>query len=97
MTVTLDKKTQLVVPPSVQRLAGLKSGDLLEFKVAPRTITITVVDPPTYRPTKAEWTVIRKGEAAIARGESVSLTEFLHGLDSNRRKTGAKASRKAAR
>jgi hypothetical protein len=61
----------------------------LDFKVAPRSITITAVDPPTYRPTQAEWVAIRKGEAAIARGESVTLTEFLHGLDRSRRKAGA--------
>ena|SRR5260370_23964004 len=97
MTVTLKKKTQLVVPPSVQRQAGLKSGDRLEFKAAPRTISITALESPTYKPTKREWATIRKGEAAIARGESVSLTEFLHGLDNNRRKAGAKASRKVPR
>ena len=84
MTVTLKKKTQLVVPPSVQRQAGLKNGDRLEFRVAPGTITIMAVAAPTYKPTKAEWAAIRKGEAAIASGESVSLTQFLHGLDSNR-------------
>jgi addiction module HigA family antidote len=31
-----------------------------------------------YRPTKAELAAIRKGEAAIARGECVSLKAFLH-------------------
>lgn len=97
MTVTLKKKAQLLVPPSIQRQAGLKSGDRLEFKVAARSITITAVEPPRYKPTKGEWAAIRKGEAAIARGESVSLTEFLHGLDSNRRKAGAKTSRKLSR
>jgi hypothetical protein len=40
---------------------------------------------------------IRKGESAIARGECVSLTDFLHGLDSNRRKAGAKANREVSR
>jgi len=33
---------------------------------------------------KSELAAIRKGEAAIARGEHVSLNDFLHGLDSNR-------------
>src|SRR5207237_2417627 len=41
MTVTLKDKTQLVVPSSVQRRAGLKAGDRLEFKVSGGVITIT--------------------------------------------------------
>ena len=75
----------------------LKSGDRLQFRVSARSITITAMGPAAYKPTKAEWTAIRKGEAAIAHGDSVPLTDFLHGLDSPRRKTGAKASRKVSR
>lgn len=41
MTVTLKDKNQLVVPPSIQRQAGLKTGDRLEFKVSGGVITIT--------------------------------------------------------
>jgi bifunctional DNA-binding transcriptional regulator/antitoxin component of YhaV-PrlF toxin-antitoxin module len=40
MTVTVKNKTGLMVPPSVQRRAGIKSGDRLEFKVAGGVITI---------------------------------------------------------
>ena len=40
----------------------------------------------TYRPTKAELTAIRKGEAAIARDGYVSLEEFLD-MDRPRRET----------
>ena len=97
MTVTLKNKIPLVVPPSVQRQAGLKNGDRLEFKVARHTITITAVEATTYQPTKAEWAAIRKGEAAIARNQHVSLTGFLHGLDPHRRKAGTKAGRKVSR
>ena len=85
MIITL-KQNQLTVPASVQRQSGLKSGDRLKFDVAPRSITITVVDPPACKPTRAELAAIRKGEQALACGESVSLTAFLHDLDSNRRK-----------
>jgi AbrB family looped-hinge helix DNA binding protein len=95
MTVTLNEKQQLVVPPSIQRQAGIKPGDRLEFKTSARTITITPVER-TYKPTKAEWAAIRKGEAAIASGDSVSLTEFLN-VDSHGRKTGPKSSRKVSR
>jgi antitoxin component of MazEF toxin-antitoxin module len=84
-----------VVPPSVQRQAGIKPGDRLEFKITDRTITITPVER-TYKPTKAEWAAIRKGEAAIARGDSVSLNEFLD-VDRHGRKTRAKVSRKVSR
>ena len=96
MTVTVKTKEQLLVPPSVQRQAGIKSGDRVEFRVSRHTITITPVEP-TYKPTKAEWAAIRRGEAALARGESVTLTKFLDALDSHRRKAGPKGGRKISR
>jgi bifunctional DNA-binding transcriptional regulator/antitoxin component of YhaV-PrlF toxin-antitoxin module len=40
MTVTVKNKTSLLVPPSVQRRAGIKNGDRLEFKVSGGVITI---------------------------------------------------------
>ena len=94
MTVTVSNKAELVVPASVQRQAGIQPGDRLEFTVNSRTITIT---PATYKPTKSELAAIRKGEAAIARGESVSLADFLHGVDRKHRRAGTKASRKVSR
>jgi hypothetical protein len=97
MTITVKNKTDLVVPPSLQRQAGIKSGDRLQFKVSPHTITITAVEPPTYKPTKAELVAIRKGEAQIARGECVTLTDLLHDLDRPRRKSGTKAVLKVPR
>jgi len=97
MTVTVKNKTNLVVPPSVQRQAGIKTGDRLEFRVSSGTITITAVESSTYKPTKSELAAIREGEAAIARGEHASLTDFLHGLDTHRRKAGTKTSRKVSR
>lgn len=96
MTVTLNENQQLVVPPSVQRRAGIKPGDRLEFKISARSITITPVEP-TYKPTKSEWAAIRKGEAEIARGESVTLNELLNDLDRNRRKGGKKTTPKVSR
>jgi bifunctional DNA-binding transcriptional regulator/antitoxin component of YhaV-PrlF toxin-antitoxin module len=97
MTVIVKNQDRLLVPPSVQRQAGIKAGDRLEFRVSGPVITITATPQRTYKPTKAELAAIRKGEAAIARGDSVSLTEFLHGLGRNRRKAGTKASRKVSR
>jgi len=40
MTVTVKNKTPLVVPPSVRRQAGLKSGQQIEFKVVGGVISI---------------------------------------------------------
>ena len=97
MQITVKEKSGLFVPPSVQRQVGIRHGDRLEFKVSPRTITITTVEPPTYKPTKAELAAIRKGEAEIARGECVAATELLHDLDRHRGKSGAKTTRKVSR
>ena len=97
MQITVKEESGFFVPPSVQRQAGIKSGDRLKFKVSPRAITITAVDPPTYKPTKAELAAIRKGEAEIARGEYVTITDLLHDLDRHRRKSGTKATRKVSR
>jgi AbrB family looped-hinge helix DNA binding protein len=40
MTVTVKHKAELVVPRSVRRQAGIKSGDRLEFKVSGGIINI---------------------------------------------------------
>ena len=40
MTVIVKNKADLMVPPSVQRRAGIKRGDQLEFKVSGGVITI---------------------------------------------------------
>jgi predicted transcriptional regulator len=91
------EQDRLVVPISVQRRAGIKSSDRLQFKVSRRAITITAVDEPRYKPTKAELAAIRKGEAQITRGRFVVLPELLHELDSHRRGSGSKTTRKVSR
>jgi bifunctional DNA-binding transcriptional regulator/antitoxin component of YhaV-PrlF toxin-antitoxin module len=40
VTVTVRSKAGLVVPPSVRRQAGIKTGDRLEFKASRGVITI---------------------------------------------------------
>ncbi len=40
MTVTIQARKQLVVPPSIRRKARLKAGDQVEFKVSGGVITI---------------------------------------------------------
>lgn len=95
MLVTATK-SELIVPASVRRRAGIKDGDKLEFKVSDKTITITHVNR-TYTPTKSEMALIRKGQAEYARGEYLTLDEFLGEMESSRRKGGAKAGRKISR
>lgn len=97
MTVVLKSNTDLIVPRSVRRQAGIKTGDQLEFKVSQGTITIKAVEPPNYKATKTELAAIRKGEAEIARGEYVTLADLLHGLDRPRRKSGPKTTNKISR
>jgi bifunctional DNA-binding transcriptional regulator/antitoxin component of YhaV-PrlF toxin-antitoxin module len=97
MTVTVKTGSDLVVPPSVQRRAGIRAGDRLKFKVTQHAILITPVESPVYRPSKTELAAIRLGEAEIARGEYVTLSDILHDLDRPRRKRSAKATRKAPR
>ena len=97
LTITLKPKADLVVPSSVRRRAGIKEGDRLEFTASARRITITAVSETAYKPTSEELAVIRKGEAQIARGESVTLTELLNGLEHRRRKGRAKAGRRTSR
>ena len=50
-----------------------------------------------YTPTKAEAAAIRKGRAAIKRGEYVTLQQLFHELDNPRRKASQKNPRKNSR
>jgi bifunctional DNA-binding transcriptional regulator/antitoxin component of YhaV-PrlF toxin-antitoxin module len=56
MTITLKAKSQLVVPPSVQRKARLKAGDRVEFKASPGVITIIGKPSAAARATDDEYT-----------------------------------------
>lgn len=40
MTVTVKSKTTLTVPPQIQRNAGIRAGDQVEFKVSGGIISI---------------------------------------------------------
>lgn len=45
MTVTVKNKTPLVVPPAVQRRAGLAGRSQLEFRASGGVITVTAKPP----------------------------------------------------
>lgn len=47
MTVVVKERTDLVVPPSVRRRAGIKPGDRLEFRVSGGAIHIVRELPST--------------------------------------------------
>lgn len=40
MTTVVKDRTPIVIPPTIQRQAGIKAGDRLEFKVSGKTITV---------------------------------------------------------
>lgn len=74
MTVTVKDNAPLIVPPSVRRKVGLKSGDKVEFRTDGRVITIL----PKAEPEDDEYTPeqrkvidaeIAEGLAQIERGE----------------------------
>jgi len=65
--------------------------------VSSDAITITPAKRATYKPTKSEMAAVHNGQAAIARGESVSLNDFLHCLDRNRRKARTETDSKVSR
>ena len=79
MTITVNSRVGLKVPPSVQRQAGIKSGDRLEFTVSSGTIMIASAKPATYKPTRSDAAATRRGQAALARGESTPLRDFPRG------------------
>jgi bifunctional DNA-binding transcriptional regulator/antitoxin component of YhaV-PrlF toxin-antitoxin module len=96
MATVLGEREDLVVPAGVRRRAGIKAGDRIEFKVSPRTITITAAPPRLYKPTKAELAAMERGRAEVARGEYVTLEELLNELGLNPRKRGKKKARKVS-
>jgi bifunctional DNA-binding transcriptional regulator/antitoxin component of YhaV-PrlF toxin-antitoxin module len=65
MTVIVKNRSRIVVPEAVQRRAGIKSGDRLEFKVSGRVITILPEVPDSSDETPAQRRII---DAQIAEG-----------------------------
>jgi AbrB family looped-hinge helix DNA binding protein len=86
MTVTLKAKTEITVPRSIRRKAGIKSGDRVEFSVSGRVIRIT----PKLSPGELEDYLelqdpkireqIRKGSADYLAGRSRPAKDFLADL-----------------
>jgi len=106
MTVTLKENTQLVVPPSVQRRAGIKAGDRVEFKVSAGVITI-VPKPPTaddeYTPEQRRAIDARlaRADREIKRGHVSpafeTIADFAASLKADAKKLKGKTKRTAHR
>src|ERR1700733_11646075 len=86
MTVTLKPKTEITVPKSIRRKAGIKPGDQVEFSVSGRVINITPKLSPdelqdeqeTRDPKVREH--IRKSNADYLAGRSRPAKDFLSEL-----------------
>jgi bifunctional DNA-binding transcriptional regulator/antitoxin component of YhaV-PrlF toxin-antitoxin module len=85
MTVIVNSKTALVVPPAVRRLARLKTGDRIEFKVSGRVITIL----PKPRIAEDEYTPAER--RAIDRGIAQSEKQYAAGKSYGPFETAAEA------
>lgn len=102
MTVLVKNKPGLTVPQAIQKKAGIRPGDLIEFTAAKGTITIRTAKLPDesryplYTPTKAEAAGIRRGRAAFKRGDYTTLKQLHDELDTARHQTGKKSTRKAS-
>jgi bifunctional DNA-binding transcriptional regulator/antitoxin component of YhaV-PrlF toxin-antitoxin module len=102
MTVLVKNKLVLQVPEAIQKKAGIRPGDLIEFTAAKGTITIRAATPskesrvPLYTPTKAEAAAIRRGRVAFKRGDYVTLKQLHEELDAARHQARKKDTRKAS-
>jgi AbrB family looped-hinge helix DNA binding protein len=78
MTVTVKDNAPLIVPPSVRRKVGLKSGDKVVFRTDGRVITILPKEEPDddeYTPAQRKIidAGIAKGLAELARGDYIEF------------------------
>jgi AbrB family looped-hinge helix DNA binding protein len=81
MTVVVTSKNELVVPKSVRRKAGIKTGDRVEFTVSGSVINIVPKLPyaeDTFSP--EETAQIVKARQEMREGRYVTLTDLEHGL-----------------
>jgi bifunctional DNA-binding transcriptional regulator/antitoxin component of YhaV-PrlF toxin-antitoxin module len=100
MSKATSRQAQLVVPATIQRRAGIRAGDPVEFKAARGVITIIAKDPAgkrrTYTPTKAEIAAMAAGRAEIKNGEYVSLAQLIDELARTNRQTRSKSPAKVS-
>lgn len=105
MTVTVKNKTPLVVPSSVRRQAGLKSGQKIEFKVSGGVISIypkpSIADdeytPEQRRIVDAQLAGgLADIEAGRVHGPFVTHKEFIASLHEEAKKLNRKKTKRPA-
>lgn len=106
MTVVVNNKTGLVVPPSVRRRAGIKNGDQVEFRVSGGVINI-IPRPPSaddeFTPAarRAIDRALAKGLDDIRRGRLqgpfASHEEFTASLHQEVRRLNARKAKRPVR
>jgi AbrB family looped-hinge helix DNA binding protein len=83
MTVILKSKTEITVPKSIRRKAGIKPGDQVEFTVTGRAINITPKLSPDELQAEREirhptvCATIRQGYEEYTAGKTRPMAEFL--------------------
>jgi bifunctional DNA-binding transcriptional regulator/antitoxin component of YhaV-PrlF toxin-antitoxin module len=105
MTVTVKDKMPLVVPPSVRRQAGLKSGQKIEFKVSGGVISIypklpTADDEYTPEQRRIVDAQLAEGladiEAGRVHGAFATHKEFIASLHEEAKKLNRKKTKRPA-
>ena len=83
MTVTLKPKTEITVPKSIRRQAGVKPGDRVEFSVSGGVINIRPKVSPDEARDESEirdpkvGAAIQASHAEFVAGKSCPAKEFL--------------------
>jgi AbrB family looped-hinge helix DNA binding protein len=102
MTFTLKPKSEITVPGSIRRKAGIKAGDRFEFSVSGHVITIlpkpAADDDLTPAQRRATDRAIAKGLDDIKHGRLEgpfsSHKEFIDSLHNESRKLGKKKTKR---
>jgi AbrB family looped-hinge helix DNA binding protein len=105
MIGTLKPKTEITVPKSIRRKAGIKAGDQFEFSVSGRVITILPKQPAGDEYTSAQRRVVdrdvAKGLEDVTRGRVQgpfsSHKEFIDSLHEEAKKLNKKKTKRPAR
>jgi AbrB family looped-hinge helix DNA binding protein len=81
MTAVVTSKGELVVPKSVRRKAGFKTGDQVEFMISGRVINIIPKLPyADDRFSPKETALIAKARREMREGKYLTLAELEHDL-----------------
>jgi AbrB family looped-hinge helix DNA binding protein len=81
MTVVVTSKGELVVPKSVRRRAGIKTGDRVEFMISGRVINVILkLSYADDRFNPEETALIARARREMREGKYLTLAELEHDL-----------------